>query len=217
MSETFTKEDMRTIALEQRARFREVLLGLSADQWSAPSLCTHWRVRDVAAHVAHNASAGMFAFLVGMARTKFDHDQYNLRSTAQWAVLPKTQLLRALEGDHLMLIFRLNPFLPVVDTIVHLQDIRRPLGLGTDVPERHLLAALTAVTTEKMFEQDATRANGLRLVATDLPWTHGSGPVEVRGTGEALLMALMGRQVDQAEFGGIETLPSTATFGRSSS
>ena len=32
----------------------------------------------------------------------------------------------------------------------------------------------------------------LRLVATDLEWTHGKGP-EVRGPGEALLMVMAGR------------------------
>jgi hypothetical protein len=36
------------------------------------------------------------------------------------------------------------------------------------------------------------RARGLTLVATDLDWSHGTGP-QVRGTGEALLMAIAGR------------------------
>jgi hypothetical protein len=35
----------------------------------------------------------------------------------------------------------------------------------------------------------ARRARGVRLVATDLEWTHGNGP-EIHGTGEALLMAM---------------------------
>lgn len=38
----------------------------------------------------------------------------------------------------------------------------------------------------------ARRARGVRLVATDIEWTHGSGP-EVNGTGEALLMAMAAR------------------------
>jgi hypothetical protein len=36
------------------------------------------------------------------------------------------------------------------------------------------------------------QARGVRLVATDLDWSHGNGP-EVRGSGEALLMAMAGR------------------------
>jgi hypothetical protein len=39
----------------------------------------------------------------------------------------------------------------------------------------------------------AWRARGVRLVATDLDWTHGRG-AEVRGSGEALLMVMAGRR-----------------------
>ena len=35
-------------------------------------------------------------------------------------------------------------------------------------------------------------ARGVRLVATDFDWSYGKGP-EVRGSGEALLMAMAGR------------------------
>ena len=42
---------------------------------------------------------------------------------------------------------------------------------------------------------------GLRLVAADLDWSHGSGP-EVTGTGEALLMVIAGRPAALAELGG---------------
>ena len=37
------------------------------------------------------------------------------------------------------------------------------------------------------------RARGLRLIATDVDWSGGRGP-EVRGPGEALLMAIAGRR-----------------------
>lgn len=49
----------------------------------------------------------------------------------------------------------------------------------------------------------AWRARGLRLVATDLDWSHGTGP-EVRGTGEVLLLLLImaGRQDALAELDG---------------
>jgi len=38
----------------------------------------------------------------------------------------------------------------------------------------------------------AMRARGVRLIATDLDWSHGDGP-ELRGTGEAVLMVMAGR------------------------
>jgi uncharacterized protein (TIGR03083 family) len=202
MAGPFSKDDMRRIALSERARVRRTLAGLTDEQWATPSLCDGWTVHDVAAHLAHNARVGTLGFLAGMARTGFKHDQYNIRSTAQWAKLPRSQILRALEGDQLMLIFKMNPFLLVVDYVVHQQDIGRPLGLRSDVPPEHLLAALQAVTTESMFAEDAKRAAGLRLVATDLPWSYGDGPAEVRGPAEPLLMALMGRTIGPTELAG---------------
>ena len=42
---------------------------------------------------------------------------------------------------------------------------------------------------------------GLRFEATDLDWTAGSGPT-VRGTAEALMLALTGRPVVLAELAG---------------
>ena len=38
----------------------------------------------------------------------------------------------------------------------------------------------------------AWRVRGVQLVATDVDWAYGKGP-EVRGPGEALLMAMAGR------------------------
>jgi hypothetical protein len=51
------------------------------------------------------------------------------------------------------------------------------------------------------------RARGLRLVATDLPWSAGAGP-EVRGPAEALYMALNGRTgaIDQLTGDGVPVL-----------
>jgi hypothetical protein len=53
------------------------------------------------------------------------------------------------------------------------------------------------------------RIRGLRLQATDVDWQHGSGP-EVKGTGEALLMAMTGRQVALKELTG----PGQATMAQ---
>lgn len=51
------------------------------------------------------------------------------------------------------------------------------------------------------------RADGLRLAATDVEWSHGEGP-EVHGTGEAILLALTGRPVvlDELTGDGVATL-----------
>ena len=95
----------------------------------------------------------------------------------------------------------------LIDHIVHQQDIRRPLGLPRQVPEERLLAALGAAPSIGGFVGAKKRAAGLRLVATDVDWSQGEGP-EVRGTGEAILLAITGRAVvlDELTGDGMETL-----------
>ena len=47
----------------------------------------------------------------------------------------------------------------------------------------------------------AWRARGLALVAEDVGWRHGDGP-EVRGAGEAVLLAMCGRAAAVPELSG---------------
>jgi hypothetical protein len=53
---------------------------------------------------------------------------------------------------------------------------------------------------------------GLCLIATDVNWSHGGGP-EVRGKGEALLLALTGRPIALEELSGdgVATLSARVT------
>jgi uncharacterized protein (TIGR03083 family) len=103
----------------------------------------------------------------------------------------KTGLLRVLKPTDL-----------VVDQLVHRQDVRRPLGLGTDLPEEQLLGALSVAPTAAGFVKANKRSKGLRFEATDADWSWGDGPV-VRGTGEAILLALTGRPAGRAELTGV--------------
>jgi uncharacterized protein (TIGR03083 family) len=46
-----SKPDLMTLAEEERTDLLALLHSLSDEQWNAPSLCTQWRVRDVATHI----------------------------------------------------------------------------------------------------------------------------------------------------------------------
>jgi uncharacterized protein (TIGR03083 family) len=153
-------------------------------------------VRHVAGHVAENTRAGMASFLVAMAGTGFDHDEYNRRAAARWAARPTSEIVDALDTDQMMLVFRMSPAMLMVDNVVHHQDIRRPLGLGQDFPEDLLAATLTAVMTDGAFKADAKRFADTRITATDIEWEHGDGPDELRGPAEMLIMKIMGREVE---------------------
>jgi hypothetical protein len=57
-------------------------------------------------------------------------------------------------------------------------------------------------------------AAGIRAVATDLDWQHGDGP-EIRGPGEALLLALAGRAdaLDELDGPGLAALEPRVAAG----
>ena len=63
------------------------------------------------------------------------------------------------------------------------------------------MAALDVVLGLGGFVGAKQRVAGLRLVATDVDWSHGSGP-EVSGPGEALLLAASGRPAGLPELDG---------------
>ncbi|MGE2714416.1 hypothetical protein ACQI4L_10195 [Mycolicibacterium litorale] len=79
----------------------------------------------------------------------------------------------------------------LLDAMIHQQDIRRPLGIARIIPPERLRTALQRSLYVPIL-CSAWRGRRLRLIATDVDWTHGSGP-EVRAPGEALLMSLAGR------------------------
>ena len=81
----------------------------------------------------------------------------------------------------------------LVDGTIHHQDIRRALGHPRAVPAARLTRILPLVPGNPRLGA-GRRIKGLHLVATDIDWQHGNG-LEVRGTGEALLMAMTGRPV----------------------
>ena len=88
----------------------------------------------------------------------------------------------------------------VTDGLIHHQDIRRPLGLPRTVPQERLLPALRTALCAPVLS-GVLRVRDVRLVATDVDWAFGRGP-EVRGTAEALRMAIAGRPGLAAELFG---------------
>ena len=89
----------------------------------------------------------------------------------------------------------------LVDTITHVQDIRRPLGLSRDVPDERLRAAADRAKGFGWPMQTKKAIAGLKLRATDADWSTGEGP-EVTGPLEALLMAMVKRPAALADLSG---------------
>lgn len=199
----------RTVADEVTA-IADLLDSLDEVQLDAQSLCEGWRVRDVAGHLASGSCISVPAVLGHTIRHGFSVPKASKDGAIEWAdshsaAEMAAQLRRTAAsyptGKQKGLIKMIKPTDLVLDQLVHLQDMRRPLGLGTDLPEEHLLAALSVGPEVRGFVGAAKRSKGLRFEATDVDWTWGDGPT-VRGPGEAILLALTGRPAGRADLDG---------------
>ena len=181
------------LACEERRDFVDFLDGLSAEQWEQPSLCELWRVRDVVAHVVSYEELNRWQLVRRFTKGALRPRRINALGVAEYAPRsPKelTQLMRtSIPPRGLTSAF--GGMIALVDGMIHQQDIRRPLGRKRVIPPDRLYRVLNYALTSPAT-RGAHRTRGVRLVATDLDWTHGDG-LEVTGPAEALLMAMAAR------------------------
>lgn len=202
--------DLTSLARDERADLVAFLETLAPEQWNAPTLCAGWRVRDLVAHVVSYDAPGAADLLRRFAKGRCTVDGANAAGVAEFAGRTPDELL-ALLREHLRpqgVIAAFGGGTALTGGVIHHQDIRRPLGAPRGVPAERLVPALRGALRSPLI-RGSRRARGLRLVATDLDWTRGSGP-EVRGPGEALLMAVAGRRgaVEELEGPGRQRLAS---------
>ena len=187
----------RHIHAERRA-LADALDGLSDEQWQQESLCPGWTVKDVAAHVISNPQLhwrhmpGMLARNVGRG-----YNAMVFRETKRWSA-PRTPADVLAEFEtyagstrHVPLTTTVEPLL---DVLVHTQDILRPLGLRHEMPPE---AAAVAADRARLHASYIgwRAAKSLRLVATDIDWVRGKGPT-LEGPMQELLMVSTGRAPD---------------------
>ena len=196
-------EPFALIAAERRA-FADVLESLTPAQWATPSLCGDWLVKDVAAHLLVGPTASMPEFLRAMATSRFDFDTANRKLTAKRADRSTDELVALLRrhADS-----RFTPpgqdwHAPLMDLFIHRLDCLVPLGIPVDrplAPWAEVLDYLVRPGTQRIFGRRG--GPDVTLVATDLGWTHGSGP-QVEGPAEACGLVLAGRAVGLTQLSG---------------
>jgi uncharacterized protein (TIGR03083 family) len=181
------------LARAEREDFAAFLETLTPQQWEAPTLCDKWKVRQVAAHTISfdELSSGQLVgrFVKGLLIV----DRINDVGVADYADRSPEQLVALIRGyahPH-GLTAGFGGRIALTDNMIHQQDIRRALDIPRTIPAERLLTALEFSLYAPTI-RGAWRARGVRLVASDSDWSHGKG-AEVRGPGEALLMAMAGR------------------------
>lgn len=152
---------------DHRGQLADLLDTLDPGQWSTPSLCAGWAVRDVAVHLTH-VDAGRGDHVRAMIRSGFRLDAMINRMAKSDTADPATitARLRAMVGSR-----RRPPMTkeidPLMDVLVHTQDICIPLGIDRPMPVDAAVAVAHRLWDMKFPLNPRRDLPGYRFVATD--------------------------------------------------
>ena len=194
-------EVWRTID-QQRAELADLMESFTDADWETPSLCDGWRVREVGAHLTL-AQTGLLEAVGATVRERGSFNRMIHDTGVRQAELPVEEFparLRAMIGSRKKAP-TVSMIEPMLDVLVHGQDIAVPLGRSREMPrEAAAVAAQRAYTMSWPFHV-RRRLHGFTLAATDHTWSIGDGPV-VEAPVQALLMLVTGRDVVLPELSG---------------
>jgi uncharacterized protein (TIGR03083 family) len=171
--------------------------------WDGPTLCAGWRPREVLAHMTMPFRLSKRQFVAGMAAARGNFDRMANRYAHRVAAeLTPEQLVDGLweNAD-----FEWKPpggglVGALSHDVIHGLDITTAAGLERHVPFDRLRIVLDAIEPRQVsyFGVDL---DGIRLQATDVDWSYGSG-AELRGPAQDLLLVLCGRTLPDGHITG---------------
>ncbi|MBU9762681.1 maleylpyruvate isomerase family mycothiol-dependent enzyme [Mycobacterium sp. TNTM28] len=186
---------------EQRAQLADLLDTLRPDQWSTPSLCAGWTVREVAIHITQ-AHAGLGEFVRAALKSGFRFNAMVRRAAQDDTADPAaiTTRLRAMVGS------RKRPPMtkeldPLMDILIHTQDICVPLAIDRPMPTDAAVAVAQHLWHMKFPFAPQRDLPGYRFVATDADFAVGPswGAVREAPIGDIVMMFARRRDVPAAE------------------
>lgn len=197
-----------TLIHGQRAQLADTLDQLTPSQWAQPALCAGWTVQVTAGHIVVGAEQTPGRFVRRMAANGFRFNRTMDRDARQVGATPAEEIVERLRATTTT---TNHPPAPVVtmlgEVVVHGEDIRRPLGLPSELDAAAVSACLDMYAGANFPVGAKQRIAGLRLVASDTDWACGTGP-EVVGPAQGLLLAVTGRSagLDDLSGAGLPTL-----------
>ena len=177
----------------ERAWLADLLESIPPEAWRHPSLCEGWMVRDVGAHLTF-AQARVRELLWPAVRAGFRYDAL-IKGTALRSPLTHEEIvatLRGFVGSRRRVSF-ITDLEPLIDILVHTQDICVPLGIQHPMPPEAAAAAANRVFSTPRPLRLWSPPRGVRLVATDVDWAYGHG-TEAPAAMSSHLLTLTGRQ-----------------------
>lgn len=177
----------------QRAHLAETLAALTPQQWSQPSLCEGWRVREVVAHITlpyrHSGMRVLGGIVAARGRFNVFADRIARRDTRR---LTDSELQDSLARNIE------NPWRPpgggqagaLSHDVIHGLDITEPLALpGPPVSRIHTVLRHVGKRQLDYFGADLSR---IRLHATDCDFSIGDGET-VPMSAKDILLIVTGR------------------------
>jgi uncharacterized protein (TIGR03083 family) len=181
---------------------------LGDEQWSRPSQCEGWTVRDVLAHMTATANMTPAKFFPKMIGSGFSFEKVQEKGIAAERGTSGADALSRFEA---VIGSEKKPPGPkdtvLGETIIHAEDIRRSLGMQRAYPDDALVEIADFYKGSNLIIGTKRRIDGLSLRATDTGWSHGAGP-EVSGPMLPLLLAMAGRKgvLNELSGDGVATL-----------
>jgi uncharacterized protein (TIGR03083 family) len=183
---------------------------LTPDQWSTPSLCDGWTVRDVLAHMTAAAKLTPPQFFIKLLTSGFSFETVQAKGIAAERGSSPAETLARFTAE---VNSTQHPPGPtdtwLGEVIVQAEDIRRPLGIQHAYPTAAVVQVANFSKGSHLLIGAKNRSAGLTLRATDTDWRHGEGP-EVAGPILSLVLAMTGREAVLADLSGagVATLES---------
>ena len=206
MSDTTTWNQIHA----ERGAIADTLATLTPEQWATASLCGGWTVQMTAGHIVMSGEQSPGAFMKGMFANGFRFNTMMDRQARATGGRPPAEIIERIRARTTTTNKPPGPAKTMLgEVLVHSEDIRRPLGISHTPDPDALVTCLDMYKAANFPVGAKKRIAGLRLVASDIDWTHGDGP-EVTGPGLSILMMVTGRSagLDGLSGEGLATLRS---------
>ena len=186
----------------ERAAFADTLETLTPEQWDVPSQCAGWTVHDVIAHMTAAGNKTQGGFITGMASAGFRFNAMVEKDIKHYGAGSRADMIAAYKKTADMTAHPPGPVTAMLgEVVIHSEDALRPLGMKIDHREDSLRSVADFFMGSNLLIGAKRRIAGLRLAASDIDWSTGSGP-EVTGPAISLIMAMTGRPVQEGELSG---------------
>jgi uncharacterized protein (TIGR03083 family) len=194
--------DLWTLIHAERQALLKDVAGLNNERWNTQSLCAGWTVRDTLAHLTSAAKMTPARYIGEWVGAGFRFKAMNEKGIRAQRGSTAADTLAAFKSQLTVTTHPPGPLQAMVaETVLHGEDIRRPLGIKHTYSPEALVVVGNFVTGGIGFLGGKRRSTGLNLTACDTEWTHGDGP-EVSGPLASILIALTGRQAGLADLSG---------------